>query len=227
MFQGMFNGKSRKSGLFLGAPEAEGEALENSRMPLSEAYHDYHGISDQLSGEKFILIGRKGSGKSAFAEYVVGEAKGNANLFAKFIRKTDFALESIVQARSPNDEPIDVSAFVRWLIYVNLIKLFLDSEAAKSDVKFGLLKQFLAKNSGFVDVRSYEIKELIAKQGFEVNVEYFRRFFKSKYQKDIQTKSERAPFYKLLPHLEEVLVAILSSPVERANKNGSVAFPVE
>lgn len=224
MFSEIFRGKARHGGLFLGAPEAEGEASENSRMPLSKVYHDYHGLSGQLSGEKFILIGRKGSGKSAFAEYVVGAANSTANLFAKFIRKNDFSLESIVQARAPNGEPLDSPAFIRWLIYVNLIKLFLGSEAAKADVKFNLLAQFLARNSGFVDIKAYQISEIITRQGFEVSIEYFKRFMRNKFNKDIQIKEERAPFFKLLPHLEEVLISILSGKVELANKNSYVLF---
>src|SRR5690606_3908806 len=125
--------------IFLGSPEAEGEVSLNSRMPLTEVYHDYHGIADQLAAEKFILIGRKGSGKSAFAEFVVLQAKDSATVFAKFIKKNEFSLESIVQAVDGNGEKLDAPSFLRWLIYVNLIKLFTESEAAKYDNRFELL----------------------------------------------------------------------------------------
>lgn len=224
MFNEIFRGRSKATGLFLGAPEAEGEASENSRMPLSKVYYDYHGLSNQLSGEKFILIGRKGSGKSAFAEYVVNAASGAPNLFAKFIRKNDFSLESIAQVRTPSGELVDSAAFIRWLIYVNLIKLFLESEAAKADSKFDLLNQFLKRNSGFVDIKGYQINEIVRKQGFEVSIEYFKRFMRSKYGKDVQIKEERAPFFRLLPHLEGVLISVLSSKLEAANKNSYVLF---
>lgn len=64
-------GKRQYQTVFLGAPEAEAEATATSRMPLVEVYEDFHQLLDGLSGEKFIVIGRKGAGKSAFAEYVV------------------------------------------------------------------------------------------------------------------------------------------------------------
>ena len=57
-------GRAQNSKVFLGSPEAEAEATSNSRMPLTEVYEDFHDLLEGLSGEKFIIVGRKGSGKS-------------------------------------------------------------------------------------------------------------------------------------------------------------------
>ena len=66
-----FNGlrKKDKTALYFGAPEAEAESLPNSRVFLSDVYEDHHDLHTELASEKFIVVGRKGSGKSAFAEY--------------------------------------------------------------------------------------------------------------------------------------------------------------
>ena len=91
--------KPRKNNdsIFLGSPEAEAEALPNSRMPLEKVYKDYSGLMEGLAHEKFIIVGRKGSGKSAFAEHVCMLAKSEANIFAKFIKQGEANLEQIIQ----------------------------------------------------------------------------------------------------------------------------------
>ncbi|EHH1051820.1 hypothetical protein J7I00_004564 [Vibrio parahaemolyticus] len=65
----VFKGLSRKNkaALFFGAPEAEAESLPTSRVSLFDVYEDHHDLFNELSNEKFIVIGRKGCGKSAFA----------------------------------------------------------------------------------------------------------------------------------------------------------------
>ncbi|EGR2405748.1 hypothetical protein DYA88_17330, partial [Vibrio cholerae] len=50
------------------------------------------------------------------------------------------------------------------------------------------------------------------------------RFFTSKLNRSIEIKQEKAPFYKLMPHLIEVLTKVLASPCEKANKNSYVLF---
>jgi len=54
----------KKESIYLGSPEAEADANPNSRIPLSEVYEDFHQLLPQLMHEKFIVVGRKGSGKA-------------------------------------------------------------------------------------------------------------------------------------------------------------------
>ena len=115
---GKFSKKSivNKERVFLGAPEAEAEALPNSRMPLTIVYHDYSNLAYELDSEKFIVLGRKGSGKSAFAEYICHLSKSEPNTFAKFIRKSEANLEAIVQIGEDNGHSIEVENLYTWLI---------------------------------------------------------------------------------------------------------------
>jgi hypothetical protein len=221
----MFELLGRKTpSIYLGAPEAEADATHRSRMPLPEVYEDYHGLLQALGSEKFIVIGRKGAGKSACAEYVYANAIRSPNLFCEFVRATDFKLESAIQVGEKTDSAINTETFFLWLIYTNILKLFVNSQAVQEDKEFETLRQFLSRNSGYINIKEYEIKSLIQKQGFEVSIEYFRRFFRSRMNRDVEIKSERAPYYKLLPHLEEVIQRVLTSPFERTNSNGYFVF---
>ncbi|MNV30887.1 hypothetical protein D3C71_1221740 [compost metagenome] len=225
MFGDIFSrGGARISGVFLGSPEAEAEANDASRMPLSEVYFDYHNLGDQISAEKFIIVGRKGCGKSAFAEFVNLSSRSSSNLFSKFVRKDDYRLDELTQAAGKSGFEIDPITFFKWIIYTHIIRLFLQSESAKSSQKMALVDTFLKKNSGYVDINEYSVKEILSKKGINVNVEPLRRFLRLSSLKDVETKQERAPYYQLIPHLEDVVKHILSSRNEAINRNSYVLF---
>lgn len=215
---------SEKKSIYLGAPEAEAESLPSSRVPLSEVYEDYHGLLSDLKHEKFIVVGRKGSGKSAFAEYVYGEAQKQPNLFAQFIRNSDYTLENIVQLGVDREIPFENETLIKWIIYTNVLKMFAYNAAIRSDKSYNLLRQFLDKNSGYISIKEYEIKELVKKHGFEVNIEPLKRYAKGNLNKQVEIKSSRAPFYRLLPHLEETILRALNSRLEKDNNNSYIIF---
>lgn len=216
--------KTDKKALYFGAPEAEAESLPNSRVFLSDVYEDHHDLHTELASEKFIVVGRKGSGKSAFAEYTYLLSQNEPNIFCKFIRQDVVSLEKLVQIGKGDENKISKDQLFKWLIYTNLLSLFFKNEAIKDAPDFNLLKEFLKKNSGFIDINKGEILELVKKYNFEINIEQFKRFFKGKLGGDIQIKESRAPFYKLIPHLETVIINILNSNFEKINKNEYIIF---
>lgn len=223
VFKNFLSGKNKAS-IYLGAPEAEAESSSHSRVQLIDVYEDYHNLLEQLSYEKFIVIGRKGSGKSAFAEYVSLLAKGNPNLFSDFIRKDKVDLEQLVQLGVNHGYEINKEHIFRWLIYTNILKLFSENEIISSDKNYDQLRQFLKKNSGFIAIDKNQIDEIVRKHGFEVNIDPLKRFIKSKLNLDFEFKESRAPFYKMIPHLEEVILKVMTSREERKNENSYAIF---
>ena len=216
--------KNSKTALYFGAPEAEAESLPTSRVALSDVYEDHHDLHNELDSEKFIVVGRKGAGKSAFAEYTYLLSQNEPNIFCSFIRQDVVSLEKLVQLGTENQDMVSKEQLFKWLIYTNILGLFFQNEAIREASEFNLLKEFLKKNSGFIDVNKGEIIELVKKYNFEINIEQFKRFFKGKIGKDIQIKEARAPFYKLIPHLETVIVSCLNSEFEKDNKNEYIIF---
>lgn len=217
-------GKKQQRTVFLGSPEAEAEAIENSRMPLTEVYEDFHNLLEGLSSEKFIVIGRKGCGKSAFGEYVYARSLSEPNLHCDFIRKSDSNLERAVQVGQEAGVAIDSESFFKWVIYTNMLRMFVDHPAISESKDYAQLRGFLDKNSGYIKVNELEIKQLVSKHGFDVAVEQLRRFISAKYSRQVEIKSERAPYYKLLTHLEELLIRLLRSDENISNENSFVLF---
>ena len=216
--------RKERNAIYIGAPEAEGESLPTSKVHLRDVYEDLHNLYDELSNEKYILIGRKGCGKSAFAEYTYLSAIDHPNLFCSFVSQDNMSLERLVQLGKEHDSEHTKDHLFKWLIYTNIIKMFFENAAAAQADGYKLLQEFLKKNSGYIDINTGEIVELIKKHSFEINIEQFKRFFKGKFNTDVQIKESRAAFYKLIPHLEKVVVEVLTSKLNTENENSYALF---
>ncbi len=218
--------KRTKGALCLGIPEAEAESLPSSQVYLKDVYENHHDLFNELTHEKFIIVGRKGAGKTAFAEYVQALSMDDGNLFCSFLKQDHINLETLVQTQANADSATEINKgqLFKWLILTNFLKLFFESEAAKQASEFELLQKFLRKNTGYIEIDKGEIVELVKKDGFYVSIEHFKRFFKGKFKRDLEIKESKAPYFRLLPHLEKVIVDVLVSELNLVNENSYVLF---
>ncbi|MBC5842496.1 hypothetical protein H8R23_13855 [Flavobacterium sp. F-380] len=198
---------------FIGTPEAEGELTGNSKMKLGEIFGDYLNVFPELETEKFIVTGRKGAGKSAIAEYINFTAGNDANVFCDFIKTRDFDSQKIVQIGKENGLIIEEKLLFEWLILTKLTKLIVSDQSKIKSQESKDLRQFLERNSGLIDIRNYEISEIIKNKELQVNIEYFKRAFTSLFKRSTNIKEHKAPFYKILPHLNEVVIKLLKENV--------------
>lgn len=214
----LFNRRTTKE-IYLGTPEAEAEANINARIKLEDVFEDFLSILPELETEKFIITGRKGQGKSAIGQILLKRSKASPNEFCAFIRKNDINLEEMVQISSEAGHTIQKEVLFKWIILTRIIKLLTENEAVKNLKDIRLIREFLSKNTGFVDINRYEIKSIIMSSGFDIFIEKLVRFINLKKSENIQLSGQKAPFYKLIPHLESVILSILTSHPEVLNEN--------
>lgn len=203
------NKQRTTEGFFIGAAEAEGEA-NNTAITLSEVFEDFLDVVDQIDNEKFIITGRKGSGKSAIGEYIYSYASSNFNIFSTFIKKSDMDIEQIVQIGEQEGSPIQQELLFKWIILTQILKLVTENQNVSTFKEISDLKKFITKNRGFIDIKNNEVKEVIRENGIGVNIEYLKRFYTAFFQKKVAIKESKADFFKLLPYLEEIVIRILS-----------------
>lgn len=211
--------KNTTENLFIGNPEAESEANFKSRVKLNDVFEDYMKIIPDLETEKFIVTGRKGSGKSAIGTTIYNNSKSNPNRFCCFVRKNDFDLEEIVQFSNQTSYPIQKELLFKWLILTRMLKMIVKNEAINSKPEIKILNEFLKKNTGFVDINKYEIKEIITANGFQIHIEKFLRFLRIIGKVDTTLKGQKAEFYKLIPSLEISIKEILTRCEDVNNGN--------
>jgi hypothetical protein len=212
---------------YIGAPEAEAETTTQSRIQLGTVFNDFLGVLPELGHEKFIVLGRKGSGKTAIAEYAYHLAQDDPNTFCEFVRHSDLALERIIQLEPGEGSPGErdgeaarrAELLFEWIILIKLTKLITQNEAVQNHPDYKNLAQFVRKNTGYVDIKDYQLQEYVEGRGLELDITYFKRFFKSRFKRSTGIKAQKAPFYKLMPHLKETVQTLLSSPEDALQGN--------
>jgi Cdc6-like AAA superfamily ATPase len=208
---------------FIGATEAEAESTQTSQMRLNDVFSDFLNVLPELQYEKFIITGRKGSGKTAIAEYINSLAEKEYNYFCDFIKKNDVNIEQIVQIGKNVGFEVEKELLFEWIILIKLVKLLLSNEAIQSKPEVKDLIVFLKKNSGFVDIKSNQITEVIKKNGYEVNINFFKRYLVANFGNKYDIKGEKAPFYKLIPHLKYTIEKLISCE-ENLHNNYIIIF---
>lgn len=199
----------------IGVPEAEAEATTASTN-LSIFFVDYLDILNKLNKEKFIVLGRKGTGKSAIGEHILSLANDDANTFCDFIKKQDIDIEKIVQIGKEAGFSIERVLLYKWIILTKFVALFAENQSLACIKGMKHLSDFIKKGRGFIKINNYEIKEVIQEYGLSLNIEYFKRFLSFFGKKSNQYKCEKAEFYKLIPDLENVVIEILKADKENS-----------
>lgn len=197
-------------GFCIGIPEAEAEATTAS-IKLDAFFVDYLDVLKQLNNEKFIVLGRKGTGKSAIGEHILSLAKNEANMFCNFIKKEDIDIEKIVQIGKEEGVIIERGLLYKWIVLTKFVALFAENQSLACIKGMNHLSDFIKKSRGFINIKNYEVKEIIHQYGLSVNIEYFKRYLSASGNANKQYKYEKAEFYKLIPDLEKVVTDILKA----------------
>ena len=195
--------------MYLGIPEAEAEANDRN-INLSAVFEDYLDIFRQINEGKFIVLGRKGSGKSAIGERIYQLSEADPNSFCTFVKKGDINIEHIIQVGKKEGILIEHELLYRWIILTQFVNLFLQDESLIHHPSMPHLHKFVERNRGFVNIKDYEIESVIKESGISINTEHIKRasFYLGRKVNSVENKAE---FYKYIPILENIVIDILST----------------
>lgn len=198
-------------GFYFGAPEAEAENVNGHN--LTDYFEDFLEILDNLELGKFIFIGRKGVGKSAISKFIKDKSDISDNSFAQILRLGDFETEKTIQSNN-NDISNDTLLF-EWLILINIVKLVVKNKCGIYTTEYIKLQKFLDNNSGIVHIDKFQIDEGFKKSGGEINFGVLTHSFGGVLKKYFDVKVTKAPFFKLIPPLKEIVKIILDYDVNK------------
>lgn len=115
-----------------GYASAQAEATKNPTL-LTEGYLDAFGIGDKVAaGHEWLVLGYKGSGKSAVAERFNLQHQADAMTFVNLLNLEDFEFARFLKL-APGCEPLETELPTAWswLLYVFILKsLFRDNGLA-------------------------------------------------------------------------------------------------
>lgn len=200
--------KNSTRNFYFGAMEAEGENVPNSN--LLNYFDDYLSILKSLEIGKFIFTGRKGVGKSAIAKYIKETSDNSASSFAKILKIADFELENYIQGSEHSDSKEKL--IFEWLILVNLVRLLVKNQGTIYIDEYKKLNRFLDINSGLIDVDKYQFISGEKNKGGEVNINPLKHVFGGVLKNYFKSSVDKAPFYKLIPALREIVKKLLEYP---------------
>ncbi len=199
--------KVTTKGFYFGTTEAEGENKKGVQN-FQYYFDDYLNVLPQLKNEKFIFTGRKGAGKSAIAKYIKDTSDSEENSYSDLIRLKDIEIEKLIQIEALDNFDHKELVVFEWLILVKLIKLILLNDSGKYTAEYEKLEKFIERNSGVVCIDKYQVVDINEKKNFEVKFEVLQHAFPS-FSKYFDKKTNKAPFYKLINPLKEVVSKIL------------------
>ncbi|AMQ01861.1 hypothetical protein AY601_5048 [Pedobacter cryoconitis] len=198
-------------GFYFGSPEAEGENINGYK--LIDYFEDYLDILDNLQRGKFIFSGRKGVGKSAIAKFIKDKSDLTNDSFATILRISDFDIQKSIQHTL--DEKRNEMLLFEWLILINIVKLIVKNHHSQYTMAYSKLQKFLENNSGIIDVDKFQIDEGFKKSGGEVSFGVLTHAFGGVFKKYFDVKVTKAPFFKIIDPLKDIVKLILDYPVNR------------
>lgn len=194
-------------GFYIGKPEAEAENINGRYEGYSSLFKDFLNIEDSIKKGNFIISGRKGSGKTAYANWLVEQSKGSETLFCELFKGNELKLEEIIQ--SNNMPELQYEALFEWIILVRLVKMIIDSETGTYLNQYKALKEFYVKNAGHIEIDKYVIEEVLKNQ--EVNFAPLKQHFG--FFSGFKSKMVKAPFYQMITPLRGTVNQMLTMEI--------------
>lgn len=196
----------------LGRPEAEAEFHQTSANPsLKNIFIDEIGVMDAIGSGRFIITGRKGTGKSA----IVGHIQLNScpevdNTSYCAVVKPVADHNNAFVVSEPN---IDSSTLAyEWTIISKLIKMILETGQGEYTPEIRALQKFYNKYDTLFDVDNFLKDSSNIKLTMSVNI--LLATFNTSFSREVSKKETKGrPFYHFIPGLYDVIRRILKMPI--------------
>jgi len=194
---------------YIGVPEAEAEATRKSGLTLNDFYEDYLGINTEIDRGKFLLIGRKGSGKSAFAEFlrILSEKENNSSLHVNILRRNVRSVNLAIHNASQCSNGANL--IWQWMILLAIVKELISLRHIFTSEKIEALDNFYSYNSGFIPINNFDLNQETKKVEKEINLNPLKEIIKIFGKKDVTLSGKRPQFFKVIESLQSVVVDCL------------------
>lgn len=120
---------------------------ESSREGFEQLFYTNNSKYDEIMNpEKFIISGRKGTGKTILANYIYKKVNKNENYICKIFKKHDFHLQKLIDLQYRQLQEEELTIFWKWVLLLQISDLILSKETFKTKIPFTAerkLKKFI------------------------------------------------------------------------------------
>lgn len=205
--------------LFIGYVDGETEAQEENFEDLF--YTKNSKYKEILMPNKFIITGRKGTGKTILAKYIEKKSNYQRDKFCLMCKLNDFKQQKLkdLDYRDLNQE--ELCSYWRWAILIELSQIIIGCHPTKSklpNTSAGKLKRFLKGKyeNKLVELTDYSTSESvkkISKLGADLGFHKLETGSEYSFEKFLQLEKHYKPkeYYNLLEQLSRFVIKALNT----------------
>jgi len=199
--------------MFLGMNDGKKEA--KYREDFENYFYDYDGIYDKiLKPEKFLLLGKKGTGKSILAEVIKKRSKLKADWFCEISSYKEFNFHELKSLESNDIKPNEYILIWEWIILLQFAKLCIDDcsidDCSSNKEK---LREFIKSNYGSLTLNMNKVIEITKKNNLKGGI--LKGAFSISGEKADEFKFTTG---KYIDYLEDLRTTIIDVLKETENK---------
>ena len=195
--------------IYFGTADGEDEALNfiDKQEEFKNFYYDYDNIVEKaLQPLRYLILGKKGAGKTLLGEYLNYKLNLELNSMSKIVSFNEFRIHSLRELSAEDTPPNEYIPIWTYVILIELSKIITSNEALKNDENCIRLKKFIAKN----------YQKLILTQNAENDIEKLKSVKEnSDWIGDIVTEDNKGQmqnnFISFIPILESLVTELIVS----------------
>lgn len=201
----------RKRCFSLGRPEAEAETQSEGPLSIKNLFVDEMHVMDALNDSKFIISGRKGTGKTAIKSYIILNSKPEDQTLLSYEIDPRIILSETIR-EDIQDFSQRVTLMSQWCIVSAIINMILDTDQGPSTPEIQNLAKLRKKYLDLFTIDDIVKFGKIERRTMSVNL--LKGPFGALFSKEeTRDDSKPQPFYRFINPLTKVIEKVLSMQV--------------
>lgn len=193
--------------VFLGENDGKKEALY--RSDFERFFYDYNNIYENtLKNQNFLVLGRKGSGKTILAEFIKKQAQKEPQWFCEICSYKDFKFHELINLKSSDISPNEYICIWEWVILLDFARNCLLDEGLVSEEK-KKLETFFKDNYYSIDIDSKKIVEITKQNKIKGT------FLKQSAEHSNTTKLSETSYLSYVENLRDTVCSLLQQSESR------------
>lgn len=144
---------------YIGNNDGKKEALY--KADFEKYFYDYNRIYETaMFKEKFLILGRKGTGKSLLAEFIYKQSQKDSNWFCQICSYKEFKFHELILLKNDDITPNEYISIWEWVILLELGKLCLNDNYIPFSETKEKLEKFITNNFFSLDLNAAKIIEI-------------------------------------------------------------------
>jgi len=193
----------------------DGKKEAKYKEDFENYFYDYNGIYEKiLVPERFLLLGKKGTGKSILGEVIKKRAKQKSDWFCEISSYKEFNFHELKCLESNDIRPNEYILIWEWIILLQLAKLCLeDCSILDYSNNKGKLMEFIKSNYGSLELDMNKVIEITKKGNIKGGI------LKGPFQVSGEKHDEiKLKIGKYIDYIEDLRATVMSILKETSNK---------